>query len=71
MEALLNIKEAKIVSTYDVVAERAQAFAAECGATAETDLEKAIAKADLVYCSHPPLFIKKSPSRRWNPASMS
>ncbi len=59
MEALLNIKEAKIVSTYDVVAERAQAFAAECGATAETDLEKAIAKADLVYVLTPPSFHKE------------
>jgi predicted dehydrogenase len=58
VEALMKIEDAKIISMYDVVQEKAQELAAVCGAEAYTNLEQAIEKADLVYILTPPSFHK-------------
>jgi predicted dehydrogenase len=58
VEALMNIEDAKIISTFDVVEEKAQQLADVCGAKAYTDLDAAIDKSDLVYILTPPSFHK-------------
>lgn len=52
--ALKQIEDAKVISTFDVVKEKAEALAASCGATPFTDVDEAIEGADLVYVCTPP-----------------
>lgn len=58
VKSLMKIEEAKIISTQDVIQQRAEELASICGATAYTDQLSAIKNADLVYVLTPPSFHK-------------
>ena len=60
VEALMKIEGAQIVSTYDVISERAEKLASICGAKAYSDFNNSIKNADLVYILTPPSFHKEN-----------